>query len=333
MKTVSFSIANYCVPCHARCRYCLLSSCGKAAGVDPREGMSFARRVLRELDETAPGLPASYYIGYCMDTPDLPEYIRFCREHHSPGAGFLQMNGFAFRDGPELQSLMDSIRENGVELIDLTFFGMEEYHDRFAGREGDFRFLLRMLQAAGRANLPVNISIPLMRGNLDGMPELHRMLSGGPVRKFSYFLPHSKGRGRLLADRRITRQEFDALPEEIRNSFQHTRHMTEAEWLSSGGIADPEKRNLTLVLTRENMEHWRDMPAPEILGELERMDDRYLKEMPSARELAGRYGNPGGQQLYRLRDLLLCWQQRYITETGNAMYDMHDETHHFSVHL
>ena len=64
---------------------------------------------------------------------------------------------------------------------------------------------------------------------------VHRILSAGPARRFSYFLPHSKGRGRLLADRRITRQEFDALPEEIRNSFQHTRHMTEAEWLSSGG--------------------------------------------------------------------------------------------------
>ena len=78
----------------------------------------------------------------CMDTPDLPGYIQFCREHHSPGAGFLQMNGFAFREEKELQELMLRIRKNGVELIDLTFYGNEEYHDRFAGRNGDYGFLI-----------------------------------------------------------------------------------------------------------------------------------------------------------------------------------------------
>ena len=45
------------------------------------------------------------------------------------------------------------------------------------------------------------------------------------------------------------------------------------------------------------------------------------------------YGNPENQQLFRIRDLALIWQQRYIAETGNRIYDMHDETHSFSVHL
>ena len=83
MKTVSFSIANYCVPCHAHCRYCLLSSCGKTGGVDPDAGMEFAGRVMREMAETRPEISVSYYIGYCMDTPKLTDYIRFCREHRS----------------------------------------------------------------------------------------------------------------------------------------------------------------------------------------------------------------------------------------------------------
>ena len=332
MKTVSFSIANYCVPCHAHCRYCLLSSCGKATGVDPDAGMTFAGRVMQEMAEARPEISASYYIGYCMDTPRLAEYIRFCREHRCPGAEFLQMNGFAFREKAELQSMMDGIRENGVELIDLTFFGTEEYHDRFAGRKGDFRFLAEMLDAAGQAGLPVNASVPLLRENLPQMAELYRFLSDRNVRKLSFFLPHSKGRGGSVADERITKAEFEQLPEEIRNSFWRTRHLTEAEWLASGGITDPEKRNLTLVLTPESLAQLGNRPAGEILGMLEEMDDRYLAEMPSARELAERYGNPGNQQLFRLRDLLLQWQQRYISETGNTIYDMHDETHHFSVH-
>ena len=36
------------------------------------------------------------------------------------------MNGFAFREGKELQELMLRIQKNGVELIDLTFYGNEE---------------------------------------------------------------------------------------------------------------------------------------------------------------------------------------------------------------
>ena len=332
MKTVSFGIANYCVPCHARCRYCLLSSCGKAAGISAGEGMALARRILPELVEKRPDLSASYYIGYCMDVPDLPEYIRFCRDYRSPGARFLQMNGFAFRSDAELQALMDGIRENGVELIDLTFFGTEEYHDRFAGRKGDFAFLLRMLSAANRAELPVNVSIPLLRGNLARVAELGRVLSAFRIARRLHFLPHSKGRGRLIRDLRITREDFESLPEEIRSTFSAVRHLSEAEWLSSGLIAEPEERNLTLVLAPDNAEQLGRMGAEEILEMLESMDDRYLEQMPTVHELAERYGNPRNRQLFRLRDLALEWQQRYIAETGNTIYDMHDETHHFSVH-
>ena len=333
MKTTSFGIANYCVPCHAHCRYCLLDACGQKTGVGFHRGAEFARRVLRELDEKRPDLSAFNYIGYCMDTPDLPEYIRFCREHHSPTASFLQMNGFAFREERELQALMDGIRAAGVQLIDLTFYGTEAYHDRFAGRKGDFRFLLRMLAAANRAGLPVNLSVPLLRENLDQMPELLRQLNGFQAEKKLFFLPHSKGRGRSLLDQRITRQEFDRLPSEVRDAFSGIPHRTEAEWLASGDFPALAHRNLNLVLTPENIDACEQRSALEILASLEALDDHYLAQMPSPEELAARYGRPGNQQLFRFRDLLLRWQQQYLEETGNTLYDMHDETHSFSVHL
>lgn len=332
MKTTSLSIANYCVPCHAHCRYCLLASCGKATGVDYNTGEAFAAGVIREMREARPDLTCIYYIGYCMDTPDLPKYLRFSREYQGPSAQFLQMNGFAFRNDRELAELIQGIRDAGVEMIDLTFFGTEEYHDRFAGRKGDFRFLLRMLDQACPAGLQVNVSIPLIRENLELMPELYETLAAYPLYRCACFLPHSKGRGRSLPEQRITRQEFEQLPEGIRKTFAKTKHMTEAEWIISGQLTDPDKRSLTLVLKPDNIEKYSGMSATEILDELEAMDDRYLKEMPSIQELARMYGNPQNQQLFRIRDLALAWQQRYIAETGNRIYDMHDETHHFSVH-
>ena len=107
-----------------------------------------------------------------MDTPDLRDYIRFSGRYHSPGAGFLQMNGFAFREEKDLLSIMRRIRDDGVELIDLTLYGTEEYHDRFAGRKGNFRLVMQMPSAAAGVNLPVNISIPLLQSNLNQLEEL-----------------------------------------------------------------------------------------------------------------------------------------------------------------
>ena len=65
--------------------------------------------IIREMKAARPDLNCSYYIGYCMDTPDLPEFLRFSREYQAPAAKFLQMNGFAFRSDQELAELMDQV--------------------------------------------------------------------------------------------------------------------------------------------------------------------------------------------------------------------------------
>ncbi len=333
MKTVNFYIANYCVPCGAHCRYCLLSSKGMATGVPFDTGLSFAGRVLRELREQKKDISGAYYIGYCMDSPRLVDYIRFCKETNSPGARFLQMNGFAFRSENELHGLLESIQREGVELIDITFYGTEEYHDRFAGRKGDFAFMLEMLSVSEKIGLPVSISIPLLRENMDQMTELRRIPEIAKAGRYSYFIPHSKGRGCSIQDQRITKWEYERLPEEVRAYFQKTRHMTEAEWIKNGELTEPEKRSLTLVLTPENLSHFNGMKTVDIVSEIEALDDEYLRKMPSIRELAERFGRKDNEQLYRLRDLVLRWQQEFISEAGHDIFDMHDETHHFSVHM
>lgn len=333
MKTVSFGISNYCVPCHNYCRYCLLSSCGKASGIDFDRGLKFAERVINELTELKPNMTCNHYIGYCMDSPRLFDYIDFCKKYSLPNARFLQMNGFAFRTENEIDDLMKKLQDAGVEMLDISFYGTGEYHDRFAGRKGDFAFLMNMTRSAIKNELQVWGSIPLIRENLAQMVELRRILDDLGIEKYSYFLPHSKGRGRSLEDQRITKSEFEILPKYIRDSFQKIRHMTEKEWLTSGEITEPEKRTVMLVLKPDNIEHFEGMKAAEIVYELEAMDDTFRAQIPSASELAKRYGRSEGQELYRFKDLLLRWRQEYINEFGLDIYDMQDETHHFSIHI
>ena len=70
--------------------------------MDYRRSEALAHRIMTELAEKRPDISGSFYIGYCMDTVNLWDYIRFSRERESPGASFLQMNGFGFREETEL---------------------------------------------------------------------------------------------------------------------------------------------------------------------------------------------------------------------------------------
>ena len=333
MKTVSFSIANYCVPCNSHCRHCLLSSCGKATGVDYETGISFANRVLSELAEQRPDLSTNYYIGYCMDTPKLLDYIRYCKEHGYASAKFLQMNGFAFRSESELDRLMESIKDEGVEIVDLTMYGTKEYHDKFAGRKGDYEFVLSMIRSAEKAGLQTLLTFPLMRENLDQIVSLQSVPEVDNADRRLFFMPHSKGRGRTLQDNLITRQDLNHLPESIKNTFDKAKFKTEAQWLEEGAIVEPEQRYLTLVLTPDNIEHYSQMKATDILDELENRDISFLNQIPSAEKLAKMYGRKDNQEVYRFRDLLFRWRQEYIEEKGGTTCNMLEETQDFSIHL
>ena len=200
MKTTRLGIANYCGPCHAYCRYCLLCSCGQVSGVEYHRSTQFAHRVFAEIAENCADISTFFYIGYSMDIPELKNYIRFCNAHHSPSAHFLQMNGFQFRKETEMKSIMHMIHEEGVNAIDLTFFGTEEYHDRFAGRKGDYQQLMQMLSIACQIGIPVDISIPLLKDNLNQTIELRDKLQNYKNIKYTYFLPNDKGRGRSVCD-------------------------------------------------------------------------------------------------------------------------------------
>lgn len=334
MKTSSIGIENLCVPCACRCRYCLLSWDGRLPGVEYERGERFARRFMGELKKTRPETQTFFYIGCSMDTPRLTDYIAWSRETNSPSAEFLQLNGLTMRDDAEAERFMASIAQAGIKTVDLTFYGLGEYHDRFAGRKGDFEFLLRLLRAAKGTGIAPHVSLPILRENMGEAGALLELLRGyGPASYFA-FLPHCKGRGASLEPLRLTRREFDALPEPVRGCFSpRVEYRTEGEWVRASDWPEPESRTLTLSLTPENIARLEETPAEEIAAELERMDRAYYGLMPSPAELAERYGDPEGERMYRLRDLQLLWRRKYYAEYGEGVPDMEDERGCFSVRV
>ena len=103
MKTVSVSIANYCVPCECRCRYCLLASCGKTNGVDRKEAMDFADRALRVLS-------AAYRVWDA-----LPESLE--AEDLEGDMVFIGLVGMIDPCRPEVYSAVQECRGAGIRPV------------------------------------------------------------------------------------------------------------------------------------------------------------------------------------------------------------------------
>ena len=329
MKTVSINVMNLCVPCENRCRYCLLSYDGNVRGVDYKRSEAYAKRFYEWIQGNHPDLSFLFGFGYSMEHPDLMGAIDFCRSIGSATGEFLQFDGMKFRTDEELKSLLRQLKDHGIELIDLTFYGTEQYHDRFAGRRGDYRLMVNTLAKANEVDLDVAISISITHENTDQLDELIAELEAYRTRRVACFVPHSEGRGRLLDPVRFSADDYKKLSENVRNRINTARFKTEAEWLRYGFPVN-EKRVLTVTLTHENAAFFESLSFEETIAYLEKLDDDYYAAIPKVEELAKIYGDPEGNRYYSARDLYLHYQRRYIADNQLEIYDINDERQCFS---
>lgn len=329
MKTASIAVQTLCVPCHNRCRYCLLSWDGKLPGADYDRSASYARRFHRWLQENRPGLSFQFYFGFSMEHPRLTDAIDFMASIGSAGGQFLQLDGLAFRDEAGTRAYLSNARAHGIRAINLTFYGTRDYHDRFAGRTGDFDYLMTILRTSLSLELEVSVGVPLTRENAGQAEELCLRLGNAGVSP-RFFVPHAEGRGATLDPIRLRQSDLDALPKAVRERFNSRMFRSEARWLREESLSLPEKRMLTVSLTPENICHFESLPFEETIRYLEGLDDAYYNTLPPVRELMERYGNPDSDALYSFRDLCLHWERRYLREHPANIPDVTDERGCFS---
>lgn len=329
MKTTSINVMNLCVPCENRCRYCLLSYDGKVLGVDYRRSEVYAKRFYRWLQENRPDLSFLFGFGYSMEHPDLFRAIDFCRSIGSATGEFLQFDGMKFRTDEELETLLRQLKNHGIQLIDLTFYGTESYHDRFAARSGDYDLMMRTLAQANKFGLDVAVSIPITQENAGQIEPLLARLAQYHTQRIVCFVPHSEGRGQLLDPVRLSAQDYANLSETIRSRINTTRFKPESDWLKQG-FPVSEKRVLTVTLRPDNIDFFENLPFAETIAYLEGLDDHYYSTIPTAEELAKIYGNPNGDRYYSARDLYMQYQRRYIADNRIAIHDINDERQCFS---
>lgn len=325
MQTKSVMIQTLCVPCACRCRYCLLSWDGRCVGADYDRSQRLAERFYTWLKQTHPELTFNFAFGYSMDHPKLLDALDFLNGIGSVTGRFLQCDGMAFRSEEELNDLMSGLQAHGVRALNFTFYGTEAYHDRFAGRRGDFAHLLSMARAARGQSLSVSAGVPLTRENAGQAEALLRILQEAGLFDVRLFVPHGEGRGAALEPVRLREEDLWALPINLREKLNRKVYQTEAEWCKIGG-GEPEKsRTLLLSLTEQNMDRLERTAFDEIIESLEALDEAYYAAFPSFKALLEAYGDREGTKLYSRRDLFARLRGMYKKEHGVSVYDVTDE--------
>ena len=325
IQTESLQVMDLCVPCGCRCRYCLLSWDGSPVGAAWERSSRYAQKLGEWLAAHRPELGFSFSFGYSMEHPRLREALGTLRRLGSPQAEFLQCDGMKLRDEAESGALAKLLAEEGVKRLNVTIYGEKAYHDRFAGRAGDFDNLLRLMAAARDAGLELSCGIPLTRENLNQISALTELLlKRVPGLRLFLFVPHEEGRGAALAPIRIRKQDLAALPEGVGGLLNRRVYRTEGEWLREG-FAPETHRALLLSLRADNIARCEAMEPQALIRELEELDEAYYAAFPSLEELAARYGDPEGQLLYRQRDLFYHYRRQYAREFDLRVYDVSDE--------
>lgn len=330
MQTKSIYVMNLCVPCENRCRYCLLSYNGKTNGVDYKRSEAYAERYYHWIKEHRPDLSFVFGFGYSMEHPHLLEAIRFLQKIGSPTGRMLQFDGMKFRTEEELVSFLTILKERGIELIDLTFYGTEEYHDKFAARKGDFSYMMSILRIANEVGLPVEAGVAVSHENAQQLEKLVTELECYQLERLFCFVPHAEGKGVSLNAVRFSQKDYDGLSDKVKKYLNTNRFKSEKEWLQMPEAFETDKRMVALTLTPENIERFKQMEFGETIAYLEGLDDAYYSVIPNAETLMKSYGDADGELFYSARDLYLNYQRRYIEEHQMDVYDVNDERQCFS---
>lgn len=325
MQTTSVLIYSLCVPCCNCCRYCLLSWNGKSEGADWDRSVRLAERLLDELRAQRPEIRCGFSYGYAMEHPDLKAAVGTLRRLGGPTADFLQCDGMKMHSGTECLELMGMLRGEGIRRLNFTLYGLSDYHDRFAGRKGDFELILRMMRAAKASRLPFSTGIPLTAENVHEVDELVGILRDAGSEKVFLTIPHEEGRGKLLRDLRLSMGGFRSLSAETQKLLNRTLFRTEGEWLRNPEPIRDTKRMVLISLRADNLEDYESRDAASILREIEALDENYYASFPSFQELAKIYGDPNGEKLYRVRDLFYHYRTQYAQEHEIRVYDVTDE--------
>lgn len=326
------AVGIHAMPCANRCRHCWAEGSPRHALV-PREQVTSVLDHVAALREEVPGV-----FFFLYDEPTLhPHFVEILE--HAAALGltgdrfFLPTNGRGLA-GAEAET-WERLKASGVGCLQLTAYGLENTHDAFAGRRGAFRDLVQTIAQANVHGVSWYLGIVLHADNIDELPaaiDYFRALDPDGQARVGWHLFLWQGRGRaaprVRADGymrlpvRLRRRDDIVMEAEARRRILGDPQLAERRLARCGGLTLHVERDLRVYCGGACDTGGIAGVVPELRGEftMGTLDERGLFPFVRAYvecpprgvallgeitwgELAERYGNAAGDEMYYLEDL------------------------------
>lgn len=309
--------------CSCRCSHCLLDSGKKLSTVSFDRVKALGEKFLKWRNEQGfNDLTIDVETGYSCDSTEDTEVKLIGKETGTCSWWYLSANGMDFRSEDDLKRYFQKRKEMGIKRIGVTFYGMREFHDKWAGREGDWDYTLLIAKTAAELGLERQETIFLSKSGIDDMTPLVELLDTIPGEKNRIICPWDyRGRGKKLEEERILASQIKALPEHVRQYInQDPRrykryYLSEAEWISkinTGNYPQKDKRVYIISVWEDNIDWLETTDCDQILQNMRDEDEQLYRAIPSLPTLAQLYGQKSGKRIYWLRDLEWKWIDLYL---------------------
>jgi MoaA/NifB/PqqE/SkfB family radical SAM enzyme len=202
------------MPCTNRCRHCWTQGSVTHQRVPARQ-VRFVLEKLADLRSTTPQLGFFLY-----DEPtNHPQFIeimeRAVQLELIDDQFFLPTNGSILAQAPD--DTWERLRNTGCDYLQFTVYGLEQTHDRFAGRKGAFQNIVTAARRANEFGIGWYAGVILHQGSVSELPDAIAYVRGlDPTgeSRVGWFPFLWQGRGRDAERVRI--DEYARLPEEMR---------------------------------------------------------------------------------------------------------------------
>lgn len=304
--------------CCCRCRHCSLGDEHRICRVPFGRAKKVAERFLDWRNEHGiTDLSVHITTGYSCWSDEAMDAIVFNKRIGATSWQYIPSNGTRFFPRDDLRRRLAERMELGVTTIGLTFYGLRDLHDAWAGRRGDFDHDLLLAKLAAEVGLNRQETVFISKSGIQDLPELLPVLDALPGQSNRDICPWDyRGRGKQLEEERVTAAQVRALPEQIRRAI-NPRCKSEAEWVAgieAGDCPRRDKRAYLISVWEDNIDWLESEDCRDILESIRITDERLNNAIPSLPALAAVYGESAGERLYSLRDLEWKWTDLYLQE-------------------
>jgi hypothetical protein len=315
LTDVQISVNGVVSHCKCKCAHCLLASGEGILGDVPFEKLREVAMKFQGYPERT-GVEVLMAVYNCADFPELPRAVQ-TNKLLTPYFGYQNLNGTPIRTGKALSEWVSYLKYDcEMKHGNLSWFGLRDFHDAFAGAPGYFDYLLDLAAELQRQDVPYTNSIFIQKSSVDTLEELSAVLAplGGEAH---YSLLDYKGAAKRLLREFLTGEK--ELPAFLLESGRYNvkRNRMNSAWVRAaldGSAQEYTKRYLFLVATPENIDEYLGMTADELVDMLHELDRRMQDAIPSVEFLAREYGKSAPEVLVDFRSAVWMWTDLYFSD-------------------